>query len=383
MTARAPLGPVVRYFLRLGTVGFGGPIALAAAMQRDLVEERQWITPAEYKEGLALAQLAPGPLAAQLAMYLGWVRWGVVGATAAGVAFVAPSLAMVFALSAAYVRFGGLAWMRGAFYGVGAAVIAIIARSAVKLVRSTVGRDRWLLLIVGVNAAVVAITESELLSVFVASGLVCLAVAEWQARRSAGGRMLGLVVPWWLVTGLHGPAPGGTLARLIGFFGKAALVVFGSGLAVVPFLHGGVVRQYGWLTERQFLDAVAVSMITPGPVVITVAFIGYLVAGVAGGLVAAVGIFLPTYLAVVLVAPWFHRVVASRRLRAAVDGVTAAATGAIIGAVIVLGRRALIDLPTWAIAGTTLVVLTRVRRLPEPLLILGAGVIGVLTAPVR
>jgi chromate transporter len=371
------------YFLRLGTFGFGGPIALTAAMQRDLVASRRWITADEYKEGLTLAQLAPGPLAAQLAMYIGWSRGGVLGATVVGLAFVGPSLLMVLVLSACYVRFGGLPWMQGAFYGIGAAVIAIVARGAEKLLRSTVGREPVLWLIVAVNAAVVIWTEAEILWVFAASGVAALVVALTRERGGGARGIAASLLPWWLLTGLHGTASSDTLLRILGFFAKAAVVVFGSGLAVVPFLHGGVVRDYGWLTERQFLDAVAVSMITPGPVVITVGFIGYLVAGPVGGLVAAIGMFLPTYLAVVAVAPWFHRVVESRRLRAAVDGVTAAATGAIGGAVVVLGRRALVDLPTWGIALATFVLLVRVRRIPEPLLIVGAGIIGVAATQLR
>ena len=379
-----PLGALSRYFLRLGTFGFGGPIALAAAMHRDLVADRHWISPAEYKEGLALAQLAPGPLAAQLAMYLGWARGGLLGATVVSFAFVGPSLVMVLALSACYLRYGGLAWMQACFYGVGAAVIAIVAVGAHKLLRSTVGRDPLLWLVVVVNAVVVAWSEAELLWVFALSGAIVLVWRSWPRRLDGPGRHALAIVPWgWLVTGLHGAATGETLARILGFFAKAAVVVFGSGLAVVPFLHGGVVRDFGWLTERQFLDAVAVSMITPGPVVITVAFIGYLVAGPVGGMVAAVGMFLPTYLAVVAVAPWFHRVTGSRALRAVVDGVTAAATGAIAGAVVVLGRRALIDVPTWLIALGSLVVLLRFRKIPEPLLIGAAAVIGLVVTQIR
>ena len=367
-----------RYFLRLGALGFGGPIALSAAMQRDLVEDRRWITPDEYKEGLALAQLAPGPLAAQLAIYLGWLRGGVLGATITGVAFVSPSFLMVLLLAWLYLRFGGLPWMQAAFYGIGAAVIAIIARGAIKLAERTVGRDLLLASVTLVNAAVVAWTERELVWVFALSGL--LVPVFRMARPQIPTRTLTpLILPWaWWVTGLHGAADQATLGRVFTFFAKASLVVFGSGLAVLPFLHGGVVSSFSWLTERQFLDAVAVSMITPGPVVITVAFIGYLVAGPLGGLVAALGMFLPTYLAVVLVAPWFRRVMANRALRSAVDGVTAAAAGAIAGAVVVLGRRALIDGPTWGIAFLTLVLLWRVRRIPEPALILGAGLAGVL-----
>jgi chromate transporter len=370
-TARASLAAVSGYFLRLGTFGFGGPIALPAARQRDLVLRRRWVTADEYKEGLALAQLAPGPLAAQLAIYLGWVRWGVLGATAVGLAFVGPSLLMVIVISAFYVRFGQLAWMQGAFYGVGAAVIAIVARGAGKLMRSSVGSDPLLWAVLLVNALVVAWTEAELLWVFALSGLLVMA---WRARRGVvpSGVTMALL-PWWLLTGLHGPASMETLARLLGFFAQAAVVVFGSGLAVVPFLHGGAVREYGWLTERQFLDAVAVSMITPGPVVITVAFIGYLVGGPLGGLVAAAGMFLPTYLAVVLVAPSFHRLMGNPHLKAVVDGVTAAATGAIAGAIVVLGRRAIVDQATLAVAAITLLVLLRVRRIPEPLVIIAAG----------
>ncbi|HKU61603.1 MAG TPA: chromate efflux transporter [Gemmatimonadales bacterium] len=373
---REPLSAWVAYFLRLGTLGFGGPIALAAAMRRDLVERLGWIGDAEYKEGLALAQLAPGPLAAQLAIYLGWIRAGLLGATLVGLAFVGPSFVMVLLLAWGYLHYGGLPWMQAVFYGIGAAVIAIIARGAITLAARTVGRDALLWAILVVNAVVVAATERELVWIFALSGLV-VPLERGQALRLGRGTVPLLLPAWWL-GGLHGVAEPAVLVTLFAFFAKAALVVFGSGLAVVPFLHGGVVTGYGWLTERQFLDAVAVSMITPGPVVITVAFIGTLVAGLLGGLVAALGMFLPTWLAVVLLAPGFRRIMASPGIRAAVDGVTAAAAGAIAGAVVVLGRRALMDPATWLIALVTLVVLWRVRRVPEPLLIGAAGIVGLV-----
>jgi chromate transporter len=376
-----PLVAWAVYFLRLGTLGFGGPIALTAAMQRDLVESRGWVTSAEYREGLALAQLAPGPLAAQLAFYLGWVRWRVLGATVTALAFVGPSLVMVLVLAWLYLRYGGLTWMQSAFYGIGAAVIAVIARGALKLAERTVGRDPLLVAVMLANAAVVVWTARELFWVFVLSGVAVPVLRRWSRRTDLPGAVTPLLLPWtWWITGLHGASDQATLVRVFGYFSKAALVVFGSGLAVVPFLHGEVVGTFGWLTERQFLDAVAVSMITPGPVVITVAFIGYLVAGPLGGLAAAVGIFLPTYLVVILVAPWFRRVMENRSLHSAVDGVTAAAAGAIAGAVVVLGRRALIDGPTWGIALLTLLLLWRARRIPEPLLILAAGVAGMWLA---
>jgi chromate transporter len=374
---KGSLTAFLRYFLYLGTVGFGGPIALVGYMQRDLVDERHWISAEDYKEGLALAQLAPGPLAAQLAMYLGWVRARLLGATLTGVAFIGPSFVMVLVLSALYVRFGGLPWMRGVFYGVGAAVIAIIARSAVKLTRLTAKRDALLWSIVVVNAAATAWAQAEIVWVLLASGVTVLVIRWVPTRREASRAALALF-PSWLLTGLHGVAPVSLTGTITWFFAKAGSVVFGSGLAVVPFLYGGVVQQYHWLTEQQFLDAVAVSMITPGPVVITVAFIGYLVAGPLGAIAAAVGVFVPVYLVVALVAPYFKRLVGNPALRAFVDGVTAAATGAILGAVIVLARRALVDVATVAICLATLFTVLCLRRVPEPLAILAAGVVGVV-----
>ncbi len=362
------------YFLRLGTFGFGGPIALAGYMQRDLVEERGWITKEEYVEGLALAQLAPGPLAAQLAIYLGWVRGGVPGATLVGIVFILPSFLMVLLLGILYRRFGGLPWMQGVFYGIGASVIAIVARSAVKLGRMTIARDPLLWVLFFVNACTTVYTGRELVLVFALSGVAAmLAKAPPMRRRSPKALM---IFPW-AATGLAGVASGSTLLSVALYFAGAGAFVFGSGLAIVPFLHGGVVDKYHWLNDRQFLDAVAVAMITPGPVVITVAFIGYLVAGLAGAFASAAGVFLPCYLIVVVLASHYHKLVANPAIKAFVRGVTAAAAGAIGGAAVILGRRALVDLPTAAICVVTWVLLVRVRKVPEPLVILAAGGVGV------
>jgi len=346
MTLRA----LLLYFLRLGTIGFGGPIALAGAMQRDLVETRGWFTREDYLRGHALAQLAPGPLAAQLAMYLGWLRGGAFGAALVGIAFVLPSLLMVLAISFAYTRAGGAmsAVLSAAFYGIGAAVIAVIARSAWKLVRLTLARDFILWFIFAINAVVTAVTEREVILLIIASGMVMLIRARPM-----------LAVP---------------LLEIGWFFAKAGAFIFGSGLAIVPFLYGGVVREYGWLDERQFLDAVAVAMITPGPVVITVAFIGYLVRGTPGALVAAAGVFVPCYLFVIGPAPFYERIAGNARVVAFVNGITAAATGAIAGAAVVLAKRAIVDLHTLAIFAIALLLLTFVRRIPEPVVILAAGV---------
>jgi chromate transporter len=376
---------LLRFFLWLGTTGFGGPIALVGYMEHEFVDRRRWVTRQELNDGLAFSQLAPGPLAAQLAIYLGWLCRGARGATVAGIAFVAPSFAMVLVLAALYQRLGGIPWLQGAFYGIGAAVIAIIARSAVKLARTTLGSDRLMWVLFAASALVTAWTESEIVWVFALCGVVSVMAStssglpgRWVATV---GPLVGTVhVPTWLVATLEGA--GGTSLVMVGalfvYFASAGLFVFGSGLAIVPFLHGGVVQQHHWLTERQFLDAVAVALITPGPVVITVAFIGYLVAGTLGATAAAMGVFAPVYVITLLLAPHYERLKADRRVRAFVDGVTAAATGAIAGAAVVLGRRAVVDVTTAAIASVTLLVLLRTRKIPEPLVIATAGVAGVL-----
>ena len=302
------LADLVLYFVQLGTFGFGGPIALTAAMHRDLVEARGWITDSEYREGLALAQLAPGPLAAQLAIYLGWVRFGLIGGTCVAGAFIAPSFVIVLALAALYVRIGAMPWMQGAFYGIGAVVIAIIARGAQKLIQKTLASDRALWLAFGVSALATAWTESEIVWLFLLSGAFVFLV-----RSNGVGKATPLsAVPVWLLAGIHGAVSSSVLSEIFWYFAAAGAFVFGSGLAIVPFLHGGVVKEMHWLSEQQFLDAVAVAMITPGPVVITVAFIGYLVAGLAGATVAALGVFLPCYLFVVVPAAHFRAICTER-----------------------------------------------------------------------
>jgi chromate transporter len=378
---RPRIAELTRFFLWLGTAGFGGPIALVGAMDRTLVHERGWVSRQEFADGLAFCQLAPGPLAAQLAIYIGWLRCGIRGATAVGVAFIGPSFLMVLALAVLYQRSGGMAWLQGAFYGIGAAVIAVIARSAVKLARSTLGGGGLLWALFTLSAVVTVWTESEIVWVFLLAGLVAVVARGWSAFR-ARALSLAVMLPSSVSSMLPVAADTVTAATVFAYFAAAGMFVFGSGLAIVPFLHAGVVVQHGWLTERQFLDAVAVALITPGPVVITVAFIGYLIAGLTGATAAAIGVFAPVYVITVLLAPHYQRHKSNRNAGAFVEGVTAAATGAIAGAAVVLGRRAIVDGTSILIAVTVLALLMLPRRIPEPLLILAAGVAGVLvTAP--
>src|SRR5712671_3115518 len=366
------------YFLHLGALGFGGPIALAGHMQKDLVEERKWVSSQDYVEGLAFSQLSPGPLAAQLAMYLGWVRAGTLGATLTGVAFVLPSFLMVMALAALYVHYGRLPWIQGVFYGIGSAVIAIIARSAYKLVRSTLKKDWLLWALFTALAVTTAWKESEIVWLFLLCGFIAMFVKappRGGLSRRAAPAFVGLEK---LFTGALGPATAATVGTLFLFFLKAGAFVFGSGLAIVPFLYGGVVGKFHWLTERQFLDAVAVAMITPGPVVITAGFIGYLVAGPLGACAAAGAVFAPPYFIVIIAAPYYRRFAQNRQVKAVVEGVTAAAVGAIAGAAYILARRSLVDLPTVLIGLITLAILMFTKKIPEPIVILAAGAVGVV-----
>ncbi|MSQ42057.1 MAG: chromate transporter [Dehalococcoidia bacterium] len=379
----AGLLSLARYFLRLGALGFGGPVALVGYMHRDLVQQRRWISTDTYSLALALGQIMPGPLAAQTAIAIGYFQSGIVGATVVAFAFILPSFLMVLALSWLYVANGGLWWMQAIFYGVGAAVIAIIAITAYRLARSTNRRDPLLWSIFGVLTTVTIVAQAELAVLFVMAGLVAIGVkARPRSFRVPRWRHPAAVIPIAWPAALTGALPataltGTLLVEIFLFFAKAGLFVFGSGLAIIPFLYEGVVQQRAWLNEQQFLDAVAVAMITPGPVVITVAFIGYLVAGLSGATIAAIGMFLPVYLLTIIPAPWFKRHRENAQLRAFVLGATAAATGAISGAVVVLGRRSIHDLPTFGIMLVSLLVLWRFRP-PEPLVVVAAGAIGLL-----
>ncbi|WP_316818330.1 chromate transporter [Pedobacter nyackensis] len=370
------------YFLKLGTWGFGGPVALVGYMHRDLVENKKWITEEEYKEGLALAQLAPGPLAAQLGIYMGFVHYGLIGATLAGLAFVLPSFVMVVILGIAYKLYSGLPGMQAVFYGVSAAVIGIIAISAYKLTIKSVStldfaaiKSNWLLWVFYlVGVVVTVITQREDILLFVGCGLIYMVVKsppKWIKRPVTAPSIILLGIGFWQYDGK-------TLQEIGWFFLKAGAFVFGSGLAIVPFLHGGVVQEFGWLNEHEFLDSVAVAMVTPGPVVITVAFIGYLVAGFPGACVAALATFLPCYLFTVVLAPSFKKIAKNTSIKAFVDGITAVVIGSLVGAVIIIATRAIVDIPTALIAIFSMLTLIYLKKIKEPHLILTSAVIGII-----
>lgn len=376
------LWDITKYFLKLGTWGFGGPVALVGYMHRDLVENKDWLTEEEYKEGLALAQLAPGPLAAQLGIYIGFVHYGLIGATLTGLAFVLPSFVMVVLLGVAYQLYGGLPWMQAVFYGVGAAVIGIIAMSAYKLTIKSISRferaaikSKWLLWLFYIAGLVVTvITEREEIWLFLACGILYMLIKappQWIKKPAIMPAGILISTGFWNYDGK-------ILQDIAWFFAKAGAFVFGSGLAIVPFLHAGVVKEFGWLTENQFVDAVAVAMITPGPVVITVGFIGYLVAGFPGACVAALATFLPCYLFTVALAPSFKKIAKNTSIKAFVDGITASVIGALVGSVIIIALRSIKDIPTALIAITAVLALIYIRKMQEPYIIGIAALIGIL-----
>lgn len=377
-TAPYSLRSLVLYFLKLGAIGFGGPVALVGYMHRDLVEERKWITEDDYREGLALSQLAPGPLAAQLGIYIGFVHYRLLGATLAGLAFVLPSFLMVLVLGAFYVHYQGISWMQAVFYGVGAAVIGIIAVSAYKLTKKSIGKDYYLWFIYLIAAATTIITENENIWLFIGGGVFYWLVKTSISLKRQASNTAQYIFPALLQVNTGVAEHTGKLTDIFLFFTKAGTFVFGSGLAIVPFLYGGVVKEFGWLNEQEFMDAVAVAMITPGPVVITVGFVGYLAAGFSGASVAAFATFFPCYLFTVIPAPYFKKYGKRPGIKNFVDGITAAAIGAIAGAVIVLGKRSIHDIPTILICITVIVVLLLIKKVQEPLIILIAAGLGLL-----
>jgi chromate transporter len=386
-----PFRRLVLYFLHLGTTGFGGPIATVGYMQRDLVEKRRWIGRKDFLDGVALGQTMPGPLAAQVAMWVGYLSRGPWGALAVAAAFIGPAFIIVIAVGALYVRFSGLPLVQSLFYGIAPAVMAIITIAAYKLLKLTDRRDLRLWGISAAVFAVTALTGSEPVPLILAAGILMLLLdarpssPRWPGPRNrkrppnAGdGTTLQSWSPALLLPVLLGPAAaGGTLLALGLFFLQTGALVFGSGLAIVPLLRDGVVAQHHWLTQGQFLDAVAMGLITPGPVVITAGFIGYLVAGLPGAVIATVAIFTPIYLAVVIPGRWFIRHRDNKQVKAFVAGATAAAAGALSGAVVVLTREAVTDWTTTAIAIVSLGLLVRFK-INEPYIVIAAGILGIV-----
>ncbi len=368
------------YFLWLGTFGFGGPVALIGYMQRDIVEDKRWILQEEYIQGLALSQLCPGPVATQVAIYCGWLRHGFLGASIVGFGLILPSFLLVSALAALYMHNVGVSWTAGAFYGVGAAVVAIIFRSAIKLAKITCTNQRLLWVIFLVAAATAPWLASRIFFVFLISGLLSMYTQAPPTISKGSHSFIALIIPTWLFSGLHGQASMNTLVHIGMFFTWAGTAIFGSGLAIIPFMQTSVVEHYKWLTDAQFLDAVSVGLITPGPVVITSAFIGYLTAGFIGALIATTAVFLPCYLFVVLLAPFYQTICKNISVKAFVTGITTAAAGTMLGGAFIVAKQAIIDINTLLICLGAATLFYLLKKIPEPVVIIAAGIAGYLVA---
>jgi len=386
---RVPIRELVRYYLRLGLLGFGGPVALVGQMERELVGDKQWLTKDEMREGIAVCQSLPGPLAIQVGIWISYIRGGFWGAWAGGWAFILPNFVIVAALGALYVRLEGLPAVAHIFYGVSPAVIALILHSCYRLTK--LGMKDWLEWALAAAAFVITVAvQAEVALVFIGCGIVGLVYygSFVRGRKAASTNSLMIGVPLFATSAAPGSL-GTMLGKLLTFFLKAGSLTFGSGLVIVPFLEKGLVQQTGWLNERDFLVAVAMGMISPGPVVITATFVGYLVAarlggslleGLWGSLVSTIGIFLPSFLLVLIVAPILVRYRTNPNVQGFIKGAYAAAIGTIVGACVLLAKIAIGDWLTALVALGSLVVLFR-WKVSNPVLVAVTAVIGLIAFP--
>jgi chromate transporter len=382
--ARESIPEVVRYFLHLGMLGFGGPVALCGQMEKDLVQDRGWLSRSEMRDAIAVSQSMPGPLAIQVGIFVSYIRAGFWGAWAGGWAFILPNFLIVAAFGALYVHFGGLSWMTAIFYGVSPCVIALILHSCWRLGKLGM-EDRFQWVVAAVSLVVTITVQAEVAMLFIAAGVCGVLYYGSLFRGVRAGPLAALAAPLApgapIAVGTTQTASLPILGKLLAFFLKAGALTFGSGLVIVPFLEKGLVQDTHWLNPREFLVAVAIGMMSPGPVVITATFVGYLVAGFWGSLVATIGIFLPSFLMVLIVAPVLLRHRGNPNVQGFVKGAFAAAIGTILGACILLGKIAIGDWLTALVAAVCLVVLFRFK-INNPLLIGASAVVGLVAFPI-
>lgn len=386
-TTRPSVTDIGLYFLRLGALGFGGPVALANHMRIDLTEKRQWLTLQEYDEGLAIATACPGPLAYQLGIYCGFVLQGFLGAVTAAIAFAVAPFIIVVTAGYFYVRYANAWEVRALFYGVGPVVVALIVKACWNLAQKTIRADRIAWIIAAAACAITLVVQKELTAIFLAAGLLGIFIFAKAANRSTETRSAAAVrsttsrsvVPLFGALALG--AKSAMTLNLFLFFFRTGLLVFGSGLVVVPFLKTYVVDQYHWLNQQQFLDSVAIGMMTPGPVVITATFVGFLLTGFPGALAATVGIFSPSFLFTVVGTPLLRRYRSNARLQGFVRGVTVAVVGVLVGTSYLVGKTAIVDLPTVAVGLAALATVIYAKKLPDPALVASGALIGLIAYP--
>ena len=362
------------YFLRLGVVAFGGPAAHIAMMREDLVRRRRWVTDDEFLDLLGITNLIPGPNSTEMAIHLGYTRAGAWGLVLGGVCFIVPAMAIVLLLAWAYVRWGSLPVATSLLYGVKPVIIAIVVQAMWGLARTAVRGP--LLAAAFVAAAALALAGvHELVVLFGAGALAALLAAR--SRAAAG--VITLLVSATPLRALAAAAVAGSgvaLGTMTLIFLKIGAVLYGSGYVLLAFLRRDFVERLGWLTDRQLLDAVAVGQVTPGPVFTTATFIGFVLAGVPGAVLATVAIFLPSFVLVAVSRPWLPRLRGARRAAAFLDGVNVAALGLMAAVAWQLGRAAIVDVLTLVLAlgSAALLVTTRVNSV---WLIAAGGALGI------
>jgi chromate transporter len=381
-----PLGSRLRelslVFLKLGTIGFGGPAAHIALMEDELVRRRQWLTREAFLDLVGATNLIPGPNSTELAIHIGRVRAGLPGLVVAGASFILPAFCIVSGIGWAYQRFGKLPESMALLYGIKPVVIAIVAHALLGLGRTAV--KTLPLALAGTVALVAAVLRPlDEVAILAAVGIGA-GVAGWLRRRRSGAGAVGMGVPVWTVVATPAvqaavTATPVTLWPLFLVFAKAGSLLFGSGYVLLAFLRADLVERLGWLTDAQLLDAIVVGQVTPGPVFTTATFIGYNLAGMPGAVVATVGIFLPAFFFVALSAPVIPAVRRSQVTGAILDGVNVASLALMASVSLTLTRDTLTDGVTVAIAVVSAVLLVR-YRVNSTFLIAGGAVVGLLFA---
>jgi chromate transporter len=362
------LGALALLFVRLGFTAVGGPAAHIALMRRELVDQRRWLTEREFLDLVGASNAIPGPTSTEVAMYAGRRHGGIPGLIVAGLGFITPAALIVGVLAWAYVRYGTRPAVDDVLVGVKPVVVAIVLVAVVRLGRTAFTSS----LLVAIGAAVLVaylagLNEPVLL--LVAAG-VAAAAGRWRAHPSGGAALAAVIgLPALAVTQTATP----DLPRIFGAFFKIGALLFGSGYVLLAFLRRDVVLSYGWLTEGQILDAIAIGQLTPGPVFTTATFVGYLLRGVPGAVVATVAIFLPAFMMTAVLEPLIAKLRAKPVTAAALDGLNAAAVALMVGVTWFLARDAVVDVPTLLLAVGSLAVLLRWRVNPVWLMAVGAA----------
>lgn len=372
ITHSVSLKEIIFYFFKLGMVGFGGAIIMMDKMHKELVERKKWVTETEFKNGIAFTQFTPGPLVTLLSTYIGFLKLQVIGAIAAWASFITPAFIATLIISILYVHFGNLPWMQGALYGVGAAIIGVITSAVYRLFRKTVN-TRFLLGIAIISFIFAFLTKQTNFIILVAGGLINLTI---QTKKLDKFFVINYISNF-SINFLPASLQTNIVIKLFIFFFIAGSVAFGGGLAILPFIQSGVVYQYHLITEKQFLDGVAVAMMTPGPIVIIAVFIGYLVAGFSGAIFSGLGIFLPVFIIANIFTPFFKKHGKNPYLLLFIDGVVAAALGAVFSSIIFLAKGSVIDVFTGVLAIGGFIA-ARYLKIPIVFIVFIAGLLGYL-----